>query len=80
MSGNVFEWNNDWLGTPSTGYGYGDGSSQTNPAGPASGQFRAMRGGDWAATANLATVSSRGGDYPEDTYYMLGFRLARSDG
>jgi len=40
MSGNVYEWCNDWWGI------YSD-TSQTNPTGAASGSYRVLRGGTW---------------------------------
>lgn len=42
MSGNVWEWRQDWYGSYSS-------SPQTNPKGPNSGSYRVDRGGSWAA-------------------------------
>ncbi len=76
MSGNVWEWVNDRY---SGSYGgYGDGSSQTDPPGASSGSGRIVRGGDWYGVAYVATVSYRHFDYPHDSFYGVGFRLARS--
>ena len=40
MAGNVWEWVADWFGRYPSGH-------QENPSGPASGSFRALRGGGW---------------------------------
>ena len=68
MSGNVWEWCQDWKGSYSSG-------SQTNPQGPSSGSYRVLRGGSWSATARGCRVSRRYILYPDYRDYNYGFRL-----
>jgi formylglycine-generating enzyme required for sulfatase activity len=69
MSGNVWEWCSDWYGD------YGS-SSQTHPAGPASGSDRVLRGGSWGSDARHVRVPVRRGSTPDFRAGNLGFRLA----
>ena len=69
MSGNVWEWVQDWYGSYSS-------ESQTNPTGPASGSYRVFRGGSWGISARYCRVSYRSVDNPSNTIYSLGLRLA----
>ena len=68
MSGNVFEWCQDWFGTYSS-------SAQTNPTGPASGSIRVFRGGSWGGSAGYCRVSNRDSDNPGSRNYYFGLRL-----
>ena len=69
MSGNVWEWCQDWYSDYSSG-------SQTNPKGPSSGSIRVIRGGCWYYFAWDGRVSLRGVKTPSSRYYYLGLRLA----
>ncbi len=77
MSGNLYEWTGDWLSN--TYDGYGTGSPGTDPPGPSSGSYRAVRDAGWATDAMYATVADRSGWVPGITFMQeLGFRLART--
>ena len=68
MSGNVWEWCEDWCGDYSSG-------SQTNPAGPSIGSSRVCRGGCWISHAGSCRVSNRSYDNPGGRCRSLGLRL-----
>ena len=69
MSGNVYEWCQDWYGSYSSG-------SQTNPKGPSSGSYRVLRGDSWSNFAWLCRVSYRSSYAPSIRDNRLGVRLA----
>ena len=71
MSGNVWEWTWDWYAESRTG-------ALTDPAGPASGSARVLRGGGWYFDASVARVARRYNFDPGYRVNALGFRLLRS--
>ncbi len=70
MSGNVWQWVQDW---------YGDYSrqDQTNPLGAQSGSNRVLRGGSWYSYARYVRSAYRSYDAPGRRADSVGFRLAR---
>jgi formylglycine-generating enzyme required for sulfatase activity len=73
MHGNVWEWVQDRLGI-----NYYRKSPLFDPRGPASGVYRAARGGDWCAVEMSCRSAGRGGTLPSARFDGLGFRLALS--
>lgn len=66
MLGNVVEWTNDWhTAAP---------SETTDPKGPASGEFKVLRGGGWFDDARVIRASYRSRIEVEDRDYNIGFR------
>ncbi len=69
MTGNVYEWCNDW-----SSYYY-DTSPYDNPTGPASGRNRVIRDGSWYGTAMACRVSSRSQAPGDGIDVSIGFRV-----
>lgn len=82
MSGNVFEWCNDFfeddVSASDSNY-YDENNVPTNPAGPATGINRVRRGGGWYGCAFDCSVSYRGFASPYLRNSLCGIRLVRSD-
>ena len=73
MSGNVYEWCNDWYGST-----YYSTSPSTDPAGPSSGTYRVLRGGYWCSYSGYCRSSDRGSYDPDTRVSYFGFRVART--
>ncbi len=74
MHGNVFEWCSDWFG----GRYYDECKATgtvTNPAGPATGSNRVLRGGGWGSDARHCRSADRNFDTPVNRLSFVGFRL-----
>ncbi|MDA1262003.1 MAG: formylglycine-generating enzyme family protein [Planctomycetota bacterium] len=71
MSGNVFEWCQDWYGAYSS-------AAQTDPTGPATGTSRLLRGGYWRSDPNYCRASRRGSYEPAYVIFNFSLRVART--
>ena len=69
MSGNVWEWCNDYWGKYSTSF-------QVNPKGPTSSKYRVIRGGSWRNQDSSCRVTYRFYNLPYYKDCSVGFRLA----
>ncbi len=71
MSGNVYEWCQDWKASYSR-------TPQTNPQGSDEGSYRVNRGGRWCGSARACRTSDRSMSAPDYHFYHLGMRLVLS--
>ncbi len=72
MSGNVWQWVNDW-------YSAYTAADQTNPTGPSTGTNRLYRGGSWNSDYYECRTACRMIAAPTVQDGTIGFRLARSN-
>ena len=71
MTGNIWEWCWDWFGSYSS-------DAKTNPCGPDSGSNRVSRGGCWINYPKYCRSAYRGGNNPDYSNNLSGFRVARN--
>ncbi len=72
MTGNVWEWCQDWDG-------YYSSNAQTNPTGPASGEYRVHRGGGYSFPGSGCRISTRLSSIPDEGLAYIGLRLVLSE-
>lgn len=69
LSGNVFEWTNDWYAED-----YYALSPKSDPTGPESGEFKVVRGGSYLTPPADTTLVERTSLKPDEHSFDLGFR------
>jgi formylglycine-generating enzyme required for sulfatase activity len=73
MAGNLMEWCSDWYDRD-----YYSVSPRKNPAGPANGAYRVVRGGSFFVEPIDLRSAARSGAWPSlQAHRMIGFRVAR---
>jgi len=70
MSGNAWEWCEDWYDE-----NYYKQSPTDNPKGPNNGSYRVLRGGSWGNNPGYVRCAERARNYPEVRSNNDGFRV-----
>lgn len=73
MSGNVFEWVEDWYGADTSMF------SNTDPVGPINGETKVLRGGSYQSPKNVIRNAFRYNTAPGYRDGQMGLRLVRSN-
>jgi formylglycine-generating enzyme required for sulfatase activity len=72
LAGNVSEWVTDWYGNT-----YYTNSPSENPQGPAQGDAKVIRGGNWSYSDAGVRAANRIAAGPDFSNYNIGFRCSR---
>jgi len=74
MSGNVWQWTNDWYGE-----NYYEETLKDNPSGPKTGRMKVLRGGSWGSiSSDYLRTAKRSYTTPSNYNYDIGFRCVRT--
>ncbi len=74
-AGNVWEWTQDWYERE-----YYKSAPESNPKGPATGQYKVIRGGSWVDVAKYLTTAYRSWARPLERSPNIGVRCAQGFG